>query len=281
MKIRNPKKNTLFHMFNGHLALFHQTSDHKEYWKEYWEDGYFSRLVKDAEQGKMGEFENYAFKYLKPSDVILEAGCGPAHIVLGLQRKGFNNVIGIDYEEHVVEEVNKRLPILNVKKGDILSLDMPDNYLDAYLSFGVVEHFVNGPEPALREAARVLKNGGTAMISVPYLNPLRRAMMKKASPVAGNIDDTGKHFHQYYFSKEEFSDILQRSGLTVVDTYPYSSFAFLTREHTYFSKLWRSRLGRKSIRDYLKRYFYHAGRSFRNRYGHMCMFICKAEKYSK
>src|SRR5688572_20552526 len=102
MKLTNPKPKTQFYNFQNRLALFHAVSDHEAYWNQYWTDEYFERLIKNSKQGKLEEFEHYAFNYLKPEHTILEAGCGPAHMVQGLVQRGFPNVIGIDYEKKVV-----------------------------------------------------------------------------------------------------------------------------------------------------------------------------------
>lgn len=275
MKLTNPKPNTRFYKFRERLALFHAVSDHEAYWKNYWTDEYFDRLVKDSRQGRLEEFENYAFKYLKPEHVILEAGCGPAHMVQGLVQRGFLKVTGVDYEKKVVSEVNKRLPHLQVEEGNVFNLRMKDGSLDAYLSFGVVEHFPEGPDEILREANRVLTKGGIAMISVPYLNPLRKRHREGIPRTDHPQTDDNLFFHQYYFDIDSFSSILGRNGLVVEEVYPYAAHAFLTREHTWFKKFWNSAFCQGRLRKYLKNYFYNAGNRFRLRYAHMAMFICR------
>ncbi len=275
MKLTNPKPKTCFYSFNNRLALFHAIADHEVYWKQYWTDEYFEKLIESAHKGKLEEFEHYAFRYLKPGHLILEAGCGPAHMVQGLVSRGFSNVTGIDYEPKVVQKVNRHLPDLNVKVGNVLNLDMADDSLDAYLSFGVVEHFMEGPDAILKEANRVLKQGGIAMISVPYLNPLRSKHQQLVPQIDEAQCDDNLFFHQYYFDIASFSAILRNNGFMVEEVYPYAALAFLTREHTLFMKFWNSDFCRTRIRNYLKKYFYHAGNKFRLRYAHMAMFICR------
>lgn len=275
MKLSNPKTKTQFYNFQDRLALFHAMADHEAYWKQYWTDDYFERLVADSKQGKLEEFEHYAFKYLKPEHAILEAGCGPAHMVQGLVRNGYLNVTGIDYEKKVVEEVNKRLPHLHVKEGNVFNLDLAPGSLDAYLSFGVVEHFTEGPDAILKEAHRVLNAEGIAMISVPYLNPLRKKHRQHVPSLTQDRTEDQLYFHQYYFEPKLFEKILDKNGFTVMEVYPYATLAFLTREHTFFMKFWNSSFCRDRIRKFLKSYFYNAPKRFRFRYGHMAMYICR------
>jgi hypothetical protein len=43
-----------------------------------------------------------------------------------------------------------------------------------FFSFGVVEHWVDGPQAPLRDIFRVLKPGAKAFIAVPSFNSVRR-----------------------------------------------------------------------------------------------------------
>ena len=45
---------------------------------------------------------------------------------------------------------------------------------DAYLSYGVVEHFPQGPHDAIIEAHRTLKQGALIFMMVPADNPVTR-----------------------------------------------------------------------------------------------------------
>ena len=81
-----------------------------------------------------------------------------------------------------------------------MQIDSPDNQYDAYISIGVVEHRIDGPEPFLVEANRVLKPGGIAFISVPYVNPLRR--FKSLLGCYKHQVTEKEIFYQYAFQKK-------------------------------------------------------------------------------
>ena len=89
--------------------------------------------------------------------------------MIALRARGFKHIEGIDWGERTIGIVKKVYPDLPVKVGDATRVDVPDDHFNAYLSLGVVEHRQEGPEPYLAEAFRVLKPGGYAFISVPFV----------------------------------------------------------------------------------------------------------------
>ncbi len=108
---------------------------------------------------------------------LLEAGCGAGRWVRFLQDRG-HKMIGLEYSHETVEMVKRHWPDLDIVEGDCERSPFPDGSFDGALSFGVVEHWVEGPQRPLRELLRVLKPGGKAYISVPCWNSIRR--IKKA-----------------------------------------------------------------------------------------------------
>jgi SAM-dependent methyltransferase len=268
--IFNPKKGTRFFRFRNRLALFQEPIDLKDYWKKYWENS-ANRLHKEGEAGYLDEYEKPFTKYIDKSLPALEAGCGPAQLVLALQKRGYK-ATGIDYEKAVVDYTKSKYTDLDVREGDVTSLDFPDSHFGAYISLGVVEHFIDGPRLAIKESVRVLvKDRGVAFITIPYLNPRRsKYFFKEAKDLPS---ETGLTFHQYYYPDSEFRGYLVEAGYTVVDTYPYAVSAFLTREHPFFTRLW-PRLPVR-IKKPLLYFFHRAPMFFRRKYGHMIMYICK------
>jgi SAM-dependent methyltransferase len=175
---------------------------------------------------------------------------------------------GIDYEPEVVRFVNEAHPGLDVTEGNVLSLQRDNDSVGTYMSVGVVEHFESGPEAALCEARRVLHPDGVALISVPYLNPIRRHHSMGSIPISPPV---GMSFHQYYFDIVEFRDQLAASGLGLVAALPYAVESFVTRERPLARKLWRSRLAREKVKRPLRKWFADAPQAIRDRNGHMLM----------
>ena len=109
---------------------------------------------------------------------ILDIGCSQGIVCLLLAREGFN-CVGIDYEktaiEYALEELKKEEDIVRkrveFKIGDALHLSFEDDSFDTVILGEILEHLIH-PEKVLKEAKRVLKDGGMAIITVPFgLNP--------------------------------------------------------------------------------------------------------------
>lgn len=272
--LSNPKKNTQFRIHNGKLSLFHKTDNHLDYWKHYWEDGSIINNNLNSGSADLLEFNTLFDKYLPVSKdkTILEAGCGAGLYVNAFYNRG-NKIIGIDYEQQVIDNLQENFPGIDYRYGNILGLDFADGSIDYYVSLGVLEHFEDATvqKKAIDEAYRVLADDGLAFISVPYLNPGRE---KHRAAISATKTEAGSdyNFHQYYYSVKEFSSILQAHGFKVIDTYGYACMAFIDRESSLKNiskKLpWR-------LKKMLNSFFKNTGSRFvRNEYAHMMMYVC-------
>jgi 2-polyprenyl-3-methyl-5-hydroxy-6-metoxy-1,4-benzoquinol methylase len=97
---------------------------------------------------------------------VLEVGCGEGRGVSILINKA-NSFTAVDKIEPVIDELQKKFP-----SGRFISMNIPplselkDNRYDVVVSFQVIEH-INDDELFLRELHRVLKPGGTALLTTP------------------------------------------------------------------------------------------------------------------
>ena len=112
-------------------------------------------------------------KYTPRYGKVIEGGCGVGRYVFYLRRMGIE-VEGVDFSDAVIEKLkivkNEIEPTAVFKKGDVTNLPYNDNSLSGYLSFGVVEHFIEGPQKPIAEAFRALRPGGIAIITTPNIS---------------------------------------------------------------------------------------------------------------
>ena len=158
---------------------------------------------------------------------ILEAGCGMGHIVHELRMQGFD-CEGVDSAALTVARIREMKPDLPVRVGDLLRLDVPDAFYAGYISLGVVEHAQGGPEPLLAEAYRVLARNGIAVFTVPFCNTIRR--MKALFGLFSSPPTPDEYFYQYAFTREEFLEIVQKSGFRVLQVTYYDPWKGLKDE---------------------------------------------------
>jgi 2-polyprenyl-6-hydroxyphenyl methylase/3-demethylubiquinone-9 3-methyltransferase len=109
---------------------------------------------------------------------ILDIGCSQGIVCLLLGREGFN-CIGIDCEEFAIDyaleelekEENAVRKKVEFKIGEAAHLPFEDDSFDTVILGEIIEH-LNHPEKVLKEANRVLRQDGMAIITVPFgLNP--------------------------------------------------------------------------------------------------------------
>jgi len=206
---------------NGRMAWYGEPGD-EHYWYAYWKarltvDYYTSAEKCDLTTDELGKV---LLKAIYPDGLHLEAGCGAGFWVAALQQYGLM-IEGIEYADGLVDLVHSVNPQLPIRQGNALHIDCPDRYYDTYLSIGVVEHRIEGPEPFLSEAYRVLKFGGKIIISVPYFGLLRSL---KSRLSLYDHKPPFLPFFQYGFSRKEFTTILQKAGFSIEEVrvlYPH------------------------------------------------------------
>ena len=108
----------------------------------------------------------FVLPYLKPGMNLLDVGCGPGTITLGLAHAvAPGHVTGIDHDRKHIEAaralaVERGVTNVNFQMGDVLSLPFEDNRLEAAFENNVFTHLAQNALRTAREVYRVLKPGG-------------------------------------------------------------------------------------------------------------------------
>lgn len=218
---------------------------------EYWEKLWIANPSFRMRGFKLPAWYRDVFTRRLPSDgLIVEAGCGNGNLVrmiihqdparwggagtsiaasTGVTEFGGAVIEGLDFAEQAIAENQRIHPDGRYRVGDVRELPYADGALSGYLSMGVVEHF--GEEDRkriLREAARCLRPGGIAIITVPFFSPMRRLRA-----MFGGFPDEGRgvsdlEFYQFFFCEAEIRRQVEDAGLRVLEVESYDARKGLT-----------------------------------------------------
>ena len=116
--------------------------------------------------------------YLESGMTLLDCGCGPGTVTLGLaEAVAPAQTVGIDLEPSMVDRATsfaagRRTDNIEFQVADIRDLPFPDDSFDVVFTSAVLEH-LGDPERALREIHRVVKPGGlVGVINTDWGDPL-------------------------------------------------------------------------------------------------------------
>lgn len=197
----------------------------EEFWAEHWGAHDPAALLRVARRSPLTALIEAA---LPRSGKLLEAGCGLGQYVVLLRERGYA-AVGVDWSFEALCRCRKSAPAAPVGVMDLGALGVKDGALVAYLSLGVVEHDPAGPDRILGEAHRVLAPGGTLIVSVPYLNGVRRLCRPYLARRQVRLRQAGGDFYQYAFTRGEVRAFLAARGFRVLSLTPYDPARLLRK----------------------------------------------------
>jgi SAM-dependent methyltransferase len=160
-------------------------------------------------------------RYLRPQNgPILEGGCGSGIHVAALTNSGYR-CIGVDYAPATVELLNRHMPELDVRLGDVRNLPFGEDCFAGYISIGVLEHFWDGYEPIIDEMLRVIRPGGYLFLAFPYMSPIRRAKGELGCYKAFD-GHKPKDFYQFALDHRTVASDLHERGFRLIKEVPHN-----------------------------------------------------------
>ncbi|MCX7734251.1 MAG: class I SAM-dependent methyltransferase [bacterium] len=124
-----------------------------------------------------GDLDERIFPDDEHRNRVLDLGCGVGFWTVELGSRRCELIASADLTKKAIEITKKRCAFYNVKSHlsvqNAEELGFKDEQFSHVICLGVIHHTPN-PEKCVAEIARVLKKGGTAVISVYYKNILLR-----------------------------------------------------------------------------------------------------------
>jgi SAM-dependent methyltransferase len=219
------------------------------------EDSFLQRsiheLVENCERYSLTPY----FRSIIPNhQPMLEAGCGAGQWVAWAVENGWV-AIGIDWSASLIERARAEIPRGEFLVGDLRAIPLESGSVGSIISLGAIEHSVEGPEEALREFGRVLRSGGIAVVTVPYLSALRRLVRKPSQRLQtsrtlrkirrkstgltkAGLDEALAHvepgrtvnvhatpngwkFFEYEFDERTMRNAVAQAGLEILEEFPF------------------------------------------------------------
>ena len=159
----------------------------RDYYEELWE-----RLPDDLEPPDLELRRSFALAEIRPSDRVLDLGCGAGDLTAELQSVAAS-VVGLDVAEAALRRARARHPgipfVLAELDGE---LPLPDNAFDVVWSSEVIEHVADTAR-WMSEARRVLRPGGRLLLTTPSHGRLKLAV----GGLERYSEPLGDHLHLY------------------------------------------------------------------------------------
>ncbi len=202
----------------------YRPSSGREFWSEHWGRHSVEELLSIARRSPLTQLITRA---LPKAGMILEAGCGTGQYVLLLRERGWR-IAGVDW---VIEPLVacRRVAPAPLAAMRLEELAVRDGALAGYISLGAVEHDKNGPDAILAEARRALAPGGILVLSVPYVNGVRRLAAPWLRRRSRAVRDHGGAFYQFVFTRSELWAALGRHGFSPLSSAPYDPARLLRK----------------------------------------------------
>lgn len=164
------------------------------------------RPIHDLEDGRVNFWLEMIDQYGPFSGQVIEVGCAPGILLNKLRNRGYN-VLGVE------PDVQTATWITNIMKVPVIACLFPDCELpqcDMFLSFDVLEHSID-PEAFMREASRLLKPGGIAIIQTTidrynYEPPFGPRFNDAFDPLA----------HIFIFTDDAITELAKRSEFNII-----------------------------------------------------------------
>ena len=195
---------------------YYSVAAREAFWTEHWGGHSVEELLAVARRSPLTTLITQA---LPAQGGILEAGCGLGQYVLLLRERGWR-VAGVDWSLEALSAC-RRVAAAPLAAMELRTLAVRDRSLAGYISLGVVEHDAQGPDAILAEARRVLAPGGVLVVSVPYVNGVRRLAAPWIRRRNLVLARRGGDFYQYAFARTELLETLTRLGFVVRSVHPY------------------------------------------------------------
>lgn len=136
--------------------------------------------------------------------VLVDIGPSFGWLEKEIVNMGLKKIIGVEPNDRALRFARKNIPSAEFRRGNALQTGLPNSFSDVLILFDVIEHVPKHSENnVFDEARRILKRGGTLLLSTPYNHFLN------------NLLDPAWYFGHRHYSVSGIIDLLEKSGFKV------------------------------------------------------------------
>jgi SAM-dependent methyltransferase len=130
----------------------------------------------------------YSYAKSRARGAVLDVACGRGHGSIH-----FDTYTGVDISEESVAAAVSSYPGKTFIVGDALDLPFPDSTFDSVVSLETIEH-LHEQEAFVKELSRVIKPGGTLILSTPNPNRYHNPYHVREIPFSETVSLISDHF---------------------------------------------------------------------------------------
>jgi SAM-dependent methyltransferase len=146
---------------------------------------------------------------------VLDLGCGNGAVLGSFLDRGWK-LVGLDFSKSGIEHARKRWPSVRFEVGDATQDLTFLGEFDAIYSTEVIEHVVL-PRRFVQNCFRLLKPGGTVVLSTPYHGWLRNVHIAITNGADRHYNPLVDWGHIKFWSVDTLSSLLWESGFGSVE----------------------------------------------------------------
>jgi ubiquinone/menaquinone biosynthesis C-methylase UbiE len=165
-------------------------------------------------------------RFIPSGGHVLDLGCGDGKLTSILfdgKLPGGLSLVGIDGDAYETEQAPRSLPYLRIHTCWASNIPEPSGSFDYVISNSVLEH-IQDIEATIAEVARLLKNGGIFVFTVPspgFHHCLHGPLNRNSSRTAYLEEMDRRLAHYRYWDSKEWQEQLARQGLTIENQVEY------------------------------------------------------------
>lgn len=146
-----------------------------------------------------------ALACISPNSTIVDIGCGHTPHLLNRLERYIKEGIGVD--QLIGDRSYNNIKLISKLLAD--KIPLKSNLADHVTLIAVLEH-LEMPGPLLKEAYRILKKGGTLILTTP--TPLNKPLLEFLSFRLGLVSRREVAEHKTYFWKKELLRLVRAAG---------------------------------------------------------------------